>query len=159
VRSTGSKPPGTSTFNIEPAEEVISSDDQIEVLEGLPLGAISMGDWDDHEVLEQRPPVVKMAWPGLRSDWRNHTPYWMEPGIHARNQIGDCYAMVADMRLTQTQPFPGDEIYDLSTITPELRFSVTKHVNGDMYSIYDRLVEERVMLAESLLQKSQFDIS
>ena len=84
-----------------------------------------------------RPPSVKVRWSGPRVEWREHTPYWQEPEISARNQIGDCYAMVADAVLTQTQPFPGDELYASDNLIPELRFNVAKHYNGGMYSIYD----------------------
>ena len=67
--------------------------------------------------------------------------------------------MVADSILTRAQPFPGDEHHTMESFVPELRFSVAKHMSGDLYSIYDRLVEERVLIAESTLRKPQFDIS
>lgn len=83
VRFHGHGPPGASTFNIEP----------------VPLGAMFFGD------PENIAPVL--PWP--LGEWKSHYPYWKEPRILAREEIGDCYAMVVDSILTLEPPFPGDE--------------------------------------------------
>ena len=72
--------------------------------------------------------------------------------------MGDCYALVADSILTLAQPFPGDGHYDSPGVVPELRFDVKRLSSIGSYSIFDRLVEERVILAESLLREPQFDL-
>ena len=41
VKSSGGKPPGTSSFNIEPSISENEADTTVEVLDSLPLGAIS----------------------------------------------------------------------------------------------------------------------
>ena len=118
------KPPGVSSFSVEPFTITHEPDDAVDVLDSLPLGAIFLDEMrgatsntsEMPEVGEQRPPVTKLAWPGPRSVWRDHSPYWQEPGIAARVQIGDCYAMVADAILTRNQPFLGDEYYDCSEV-------------------------------------------
>ena len=116
VRSASSKPPGASSFNIEPAIEEGYSDG-VEVLEGLPVGAIEIE-------LDSPLPRLGKEEPGLASmdpldeddgffcplsEWREHYPYWGQPGILARRIIGDSYVMVANSILTLGQPYPGDE--------------------------------------------------
>jgi hypothetical protein len=113
VKSQGQGPPGTSSFNIEPILET-DSNGQPEVLDSLPLGAICFGD------SEKLAPVL--PWP--LEEWREHYPYWNEPNILARENLGDCYAMMVDTSLTLEAPFPGGYRYDSSDLRPELRFRV-----------------------------------
>ena len=75
VKSGGSKPPGASTFNIEPTAMADDElDNHVEVLESLPLGAVFFGD------NEQLASVL----PWLIHEWREHYPYWNEPNIFAQ---------------------------------------------------------------------------
>ena len=75
MKSAGSKPPGTASFNIEPAvaEDVY---DDVEVLDGLPVGAIFINSEINRAGLtdewEDVPP-----WP--INEWREHYPYWNQP--------------------------------------------------------------------------------
>jgi len=111
VKSGSSKPPGTSTFNIKPTAVVdAESDDHVEVLESLPLGAIFFGD---NEQL-----ALVLPWP--IHEWREHYPYWNEPDIFAQRSIGDCYAMMVDSILTLEPLFPRDEQYASADLNPEL---------------------------------------
>ncbi|KAF8800080.1 hypothetical protein BYT27DRAFT_7118441, partial [Phlegmacium glaucopus] len=96
VKSNGSRPPGASTFNIEPAPLPESDwDERVEVLDSLPVGAI---------FLEEDSSVPLQTIPKGRDNYL----YWDEPGVAARSMIGDCYAMLAESILTLEQPFPGD---------------------------------------------------
>ena len=159
MKSAGNKPPGASSFNIEPTISENGSDAAVELLDSLPVGAIFVDEGSPSVTgATPRRTTGKSPWCGPRDEWRNHTPYWKEPGIRAREAIGDCYAMVADSILTLSQPFPGDDLYNSTNVLPELRFSITEHTSGDSYSVYDRLVEERVLLTKSLLKRPQFDI-
>ena len=106
-----------STFSIEPTLVEEDSDESVEVLDSLLVGAIFVegskpppsSEDGVMNPMNQKPPGVKLAWPGPRHEWREHTLYWQEPGIHAQSQLGDCYAMMADSILTRSQLFPGDE--------------------------------------------------
>ena len=67
-------------------------------------------------------------------DWRERYPYWNSPGILARREIGDCYAMVAEAILNTQQPYPGDELFENLTLLPELRFKVERQPNTENYT-------------------------
>jgi hypothetical protein len=117
VKSQGQGPPGASSFNVEPILET-DSEGQPEVLDSLPLGAIGFGD------PERLTSVV--PWP--LEEWREHYPYWNESCILARENIGDCYAMMIDTILTLEAPFPGDHLFDSSSIRPELASGSVKGI-------------------------------
>jgi hypothetical protein len=146
VHASGSKPPGKATFNIEPI--VVESSEEVEILDSLPIGAISIEDDIDE--------VLPFSFRPL-AEWREHYPYWQEPGIKARKEIGDCLAMIADAILTTQQPFPGDEFFDRADLRPELRFRVVK--GQAEYIIHDYLVQSHMSVTEDLLKRPQFDIS
>ncbi|KAF8814450.1 hypothetical protein BYT27DRAFT_7065198, partial [Phlegmacium glaucopus] len=150
ITSTGQKPPGVSAFNIEPASiQEIDSDEYVEVLDSLPVGAMCFRD------PSQMAPVI--PWP--RDEWREHYPWWNEPRILARPWIGDCYAMVADLILTLEQPYPGDEGFDFSDVPPELRFNIVKQTTTDSYVIEDQLTGLHSTIFRSMLENPKFDIS
>jgi hypothetical protein len=121
MRSSGSKPPGASTFNIEPAVTEGDSEGQVEVLEGLPLGAIYM-DSDSDESGSSSAEVDDFIIPWPVEEWRDHYPFWGQPGILARREIGDCHIMMAASVLTLGQPYPGDDYYLPDHLRPEMRF-------------------------------------
>ena len=77
------------------------SEEQAEILDSLPLGALCFGDAEG----------LTSAHPWPLDEWRSHYPYWNEPNILPRERLGDCYAMVADSILTLESPFPGDHLY------------------------------------------------
>ena len=86
MRASGSKPPGTATFNIEPTLGECESEDFVEVLDGLPLGAMAFGDLDPSQFhplnkwMELTAPVLL----GPISTWRESYPRWKEQGVWAR---------------------------------------------------------------------------
>jgi hypothetical protein len=147
VHASGSRPPGKAAFSIEPVASGL--DDSVEVLDSLPLGAI---DFEDDEAV-----MPVSYWP--IEEWGEHYPYWDEPHILAREEIGDCYGMVADAILTTDQPYPGDDLFDVDQIRPEMRFSIFFQEKTQDYLIKDQLVDAEVVIARSLLEKPQFDIS
>lgn len=127
------------------------SDDHVEILDSLPLGAIRFDDDDsDQEIAEGMRP---------EPDWRENYPLWCMPGIHPRREIGDCYARVACSILTTEQPYPGDEIFDPDRMSPTLRFEVKRQYGSPDYYISDRLIEFRTPISKALLATPQFDIS
>jgi Zinc knuckle len=151
VQSQGRGPPGASTFNLEPVPETMS-EDGVEVLDSLPLGAVFIGDEEPEarELTAAHDPDI---------EWRYDYPYWSNPGIHARRKLGDCYAMVADAILTTQQPYPGDELFATENLRPELRFIITKQQGTGDYWIRDQLTHSREIIARSLLQNPKFNIS
>ena len=160
MKSSGSKPPGTLAFNLEPTINEQVSEDFIEVLEGLPLGAMAFGDLDPSQInpsnkwMELTAPVLF----GPIDEWRDQYPRWKEPGVWACHRIGDCYVLVADSVLTLSQPFPGDEQFEMSELRPELRFRVTRSPTDNEYVIQDHLIQESVTIAKLMLEKPCFNL-
>jgi hypothetical protein len=146
MHASGSKPPGKAAFSIEP---VFDEGNGIEVLDSLPLGSVM------YETTES---VLPACYCPLE-EWRGHYLYWCDPLIHARNEIGDCYAMVADAILTLDQPYPGDEYFSTDSLRPEIRFNVTYQEDLHEYWIQDRLVDVQVSVSRTLLERPKFDIS
>jgi RNase H-like domain found in reverse transcriptase/Integrase zinc binding domain/Reverse transcriptase (RNA-dependent DNA polymerase)/Retroviral aspartyl protease/Zinc knuckle len=162
VKASGSKPPGTSAFSLEPIVHEQDSDEFVEVLDDLPVGALAFGDLEPSQInpsnkwMELTAPVLF----GSMEEWRDHYPRWKEAGVWARRRIGDCYALVADEILTKSQPFPGDELLENNELRPELRFRVIKNTNGHIpgYDIHDYLTHNTVTIPLSLLKKPRFNI-
>ena len=158
VRSSGSKPPGASAFNIEPVADEL--EESVEVLDSLPLGALALGDLHpldfapSNKWMELSAPVILES----IEDWRQSYPHWKEPGVWARRRMGDCYALVADAILTLAQPFPGDEDFEGSDVRPELRFRVFKDLNNDQYIVQDHLAIESIVIPIELMKKPNFNI-
>lgn len=155
VRTDGPRPPGTSTFNIEPLAPNHESDEFVEVLDSLPVGSMAFEDYDppflhpSNKWMEYTAPVIF----GPLSDWREQYPRWNDSGVWARRQLGDGYALVADAILTLAQPFPGDESYDSTDLRPELRFRIIRCALEPEYIIQDYLTHEDVVVPKSLLQQ------
>ena len=138
VRSQGRGPPGASSFNVEPVPFTeTDSDDDAEILDSLPLGALFFGD----------PDRLTSVHPWPIENWQDHYPYWDEPNLLAREHIGDCYAMVVDTILTLEAPYPGDARYTYPELRPELRFYIKRLVATRDYVINDRLTRSRLVLA------------
>ena len=160
MRASGSKPPGATMFNIEPAMDEQVSEEQVEVLDSLPLGAMAFEDEDP----DQYDPSTKWSeWTapvilGPIEEWRDSYPRWKDPGVWTRREIGDCYALVADSILTLSQPFPGDELSEAGDLRPEHRFRVRKKDTTPEYIIQDHLIQGIVILPESLIKKPSFNI-
>ena len=150
VKSQGRGPPGASSFNLEPVHlSETDSDDQPEILDSLPLGAMFFGDPDRLTSVQ--------PWP--IDEWESHYPYWDEPYVLARERIGDCYAMVIDTILTLEAPYPGDARYDYPELRPELRFHVKRQSVTRDYVIRDRLTDSRCVLSRDLLEDPEFNVS
>jgi hypothetical protein len=161
MKASGSKPPGTSAFSLEPVvNELEDSDDFVEILDDLPVGAMAFGDLDpvqympSNKWMELSAPVVL----GPLDEWRQSYPRWKEPGVWARRRIGDFYALVADSILTHSQPFPGDEDFKDDDLRPELRFRVFKSTNSPEYVIHDHLILDSATIPASLVKKPHFNI-
>ena len=150
VRSQGNGPPGASSFSVEPVPLTeTDSEDGIEILDSLPLGAMFFGD--SGQMTSVNP------WP--IEEWRDHYPHWNEPQAIARQYIGDCYAMVVETILTLEVPFPGDTRYDAPRMRPEFRFHIKRLGYTRDYVLTDRLIGSRTVLARSLLENPEFDVS
>ena len=85
VKSRGSRPPGLASFNIEPTMIEHETDDPVEVLDSLPLGALAFGDVElsdlnpSNKWMELTAPVLLE----LIDEWRKHYPRWKETGVWA----------------------------------------------------------------------------
>ena len=131
IKLSGQGPPGKSAFSVEPVPLTdTESEEQAEILDSLPLGAICFGDSEN--LTSIRP------WP--LNEWRSHYPYWKN--IPPREHIGDCYAMAADCILTLEPPFPGDNLYYDPDLRLELRFHVCREEDMHDFIIHDRLTEK-----------------
>ena len=160
VKSSGSKPPGASTFSVEPVVDESSFEDSVEVLESLPLGAMAFGELETHQYhpsnkwMEFTAPVLF----GPLDEWRDTYPRWKEPGVWTRRKLGDCYALVADSILTLAIPFPGDNRFVNLDLRPELRFRVFKDFLKPEYMIQDFLVHETITVSEEMLKNPHFNL-
>ena len=160
VKSSGSKPPGTATFNVEPVLDEQSFEDSVEVLDSLPLGAMAFGDLETDQYhpsnkwMEFTAPVIF----GPLDEWRDSYPRWKEQGVWARRKLGDCYALEADAILTLSMPFPGDNRFVNLDLRPELRFRVFKDFLKPEYMIQDFLVHETITVSEELLKNQHFNL-
>ena len=133
VKSGTGKPPGTSDFNIE-------FNDEVEVLESLPLGMMELETWNQP-----------------KTNWRETYPAWDQLGAKARPIIGDCYAMMAEYILTYQQPYSRDDLY--SPIDPPYEhFEITKH-SPNVYLIVNLLTGFQLKIKKSYLANQCFDIS
>ena len=150
IKSQGRGPPGAASFNVELMSLLeIGDDDDTEVLESLPLGAMFFGD--PEKLAPLHPPPL--------NEWRLHYPYWDEPNMLARRRIGDCYAMMVDSILTLASPYPGDDVYDVPELRPELRFSVKWKARTRGYEVTNRLTETEAMIPRHLLEDPDFNLS
>ena len=160
VKSSGSKPPGTSTFSVEPVVDEQGFEDSVEVLDSLPLGAMAFGELDTHQYtpsnkwMELTAPVLF----GPLDEWRDSYPRWKETGVWARRKLGDCYALIADSILTLAIPFPGDNRFVNLDLRPELRFRVFKDFLKPEYMIQDFLVHETITISEAMLKNPHFNL-
>ena len=125
------------------------SEEQAEVLDSLPLGAMFFGD-------PERLASV-MPWP--IKEWSHHYPEWSKPNILAREKLGDCYAMMTDTILTLEPPFPGDHLYCVLDLRPELRFHVRQEKGTRNYLVNDRWTGTRTVIEKDLLENPDFDVS
>ena len=160
VKSTGGKPPGTSSFNIEPSISENEDDATVEVLDSLPLGAISFEPDTIFSKITLREPSEEEledipSWPV--SEWQDHYPYWKRPDILASRSMGYVYLMAANTVLTLEQPYPGDQLFMTSNLRPEHRFLVRERQFE--YEIYDALVDTHVFLPKHLLKIPRFNLS
>ena len=102
------RPPRASSFSVEPIPSpTTDSDEELEVLDSLLLGAMFFAD----------PERLTSAVPWPINEWKTHYPYWDEPNVLPRERMGDCYAMIVDTILTLASPFPGDTLYDAKHIS------------------------------------------
>ena len=156
VKSTGGKPPRTTSFNIEPA---INEDDSdgVEVLDGLPVGAIFIDSDGEITVLTDSSDEDDdvPAWP--LNEWRDYFPFWNQRGVWTRRQIGDCYLMMADSILTLGQPYPGDEQFQVDNFKPYERFDI--RIRRSECIVHDTLTDKRVKLNPALLRNPHFNIT
>lgn len=118
--------------------------DHVEVLDSLPSGVISMGEEEPYERHAN----------GLLQNGGNIIP----TGIPARWAIGDCYGLVADAVLHLGQPYPGDDLFEMDRIRPELRVNVTRKRQTGDYTIHDQLDDSRLVVPRSLLIRPKFDL-
>ena len=125
------------------------SEERVEVLDSLLLGAMFFGDPEQGALV--------LPWP--ISDWKDHYPYWREPCVFPRASIGDCYVMVVDSILTTEAPFPGDQLFDAPNLCPELRFHIYRKEGTQNYVVEDRLAGNQQVLSMSLLENEDFNVS
>ncbi|PPR06088.1 hypothetical protein CVT26_005294 [Gymnopilus dilepis] len=159
VKASGSKPPGVSNFNVEIIPEEGQSDQSVEVLDSLPLGAI---DFDNP------PEPYRNIWATQDADWQT----WQH--VFPRKQMGMAPAMVIKDILTRMQPYPGDERYvdlvkegfridkrfdvrPLSVYSPYVSQSNGQITTGHM--IIDKLTDFRVKLWVTESDNPRFDLA
>ncbi|KAF8877753.1 hypothetical protein CPB84DRAFT_1852580 [Gymnopilus junonius] len=93
----GDKPPGMSSFHVELGAIADGPDDEVKVLDSLPLGSIDF----IHLGLNKE----------LKFKNSGHPSWIHEPGWYPRNRLGDCYAMMAKHILSNYGPYPVKEFW------------------------------------------------
>ena len=125
----GKKPSGASNFSVEVLAVQPDSDsiEEIEVLDGLPLGAISFERLDLNV-----------------EEINKFTPPWVSDGlaVFVRSKLEDCYAMNIEFMLHSWDHYPGDEKYDsVPVINFGQRFLVVRNGDAESYHILDLLTK------------------
>ncbi|KAJ3514734.1 hypothetical protein NLJ89_g2201 [Agrocybe chaxingu] len=163
VAASGSHPPGTSSFNINIVHGSSHDDDEVEVLESLPLGSITIehdipSDDDHSELSDDSSSEDEEPDP-----WSVPIPDWMQPHYSIpRKRLGDAFAMVAEYNLAKAQPYTGDERFEKAVRTSGFdvskRFRVRKLSRSFpvKYRIHDQLANFTVVIQKSLLEKPDF---
>ena len=137
VKSSRQGPPGKSVYSLELVPQMgTDSEETAEILDSLPLRALCFGDSEE----------LTSACPWPLDEWHIHYPYWNEPNILARETIGDCYSMVADTILTQQPPFPGDNLYCVPDLCPELHFHIQRDEETWDYLLCDQWTGGQVVI-------------
>ena len=124
-------------------------DEPAEVLDSLPLDAMCFSD------LEQLTSV--QPWP--LDKWKYHYPYWYEPNILAWENLVNCYTMMADSILTRAAPFPGDKLFHIPDLRPELWFYILHDTETPNYILNDWLTCSRTEIVWHVIENPTFDIS
>ena len=160
VKSSGGKPPGTSSFNIEPPISESEIDVSVEVLDSLPVGAIAFEPMNIYsETIPKEPSEQELedipSWP--ISEWQDHYPFWKQPDILANRSMGYSYIVVANTILTKGQPYPGDDLSTAPTRRPEYRFRIQERQL--CYEVYDTFVGRQVSLPKHLVKQPCFNLS
>ena len=139
------KPPGVPSYSMEMTlvEDVSDFED---VLESVPLGYLGMRM--DHV-------------PGNdeQEDWRSYYPYWQQPDLSARKQIGNCHVMTIKYQLTVQQPYPGDELAMAFPCQPADRFTI-HHLKkgGNTFKIQDNLVGFEIEITQDKINEEKFNL-
>jgi len=145
VSHQGTKPPGAANYSVEiSALDPTIESDETEVLDSLPLGAMSL-------------------------EGTNDEPFWYESiygkNTPARPALGDCYAMFIEWILSSWKEYPVDERFKQSntfTETSELkeRFLIkrTGRSRKLCYLITDSFIGFRIKVPLTLLEKPMFDL-
>ena len=136
------KPPGIPSYSMDMAfiEDIDSDPDQNETLESMPIGLIGF------ETGTEEPESA------AKDNWRKWYPLWQYPAGSARDQLGNCYEMMAEYILTIQQPYPGDDQAKKKhpSFYPPERFEV-KQVRGNPsnFRITDSLSGMRTVISKS----------
>ncbi|PPQ83392.1 hypothetical protein CVT26_012894, partial [Gymnopilus dilepis] len=149
IHSSGSKPPGLSTHNVEFVDD--NNYENVEVLDSLPLGAISFDELDSRSDT-----VSEHAWvSGVATHQTWQHPAYFIP----RRSMGDCYLMVATELLESQSKFTGDE--PVHTDVTNRRFELTRQntdKQGVFYFIEDKLAGTFTKVWLSDLKNPHFDL-
>ena len=88
------KPPRLPSYSMG-MSIIEETDSDEEILTSMLVGSVNMR-------LDDIPEKVK--------GWQKWYPSWQHPQALAREEIGNCYEMMAEYLLTTLQPYLGDEI-------------------------------------------------
>ena len=142
------KPPRVPSYSMD-MTIIVDDNDIGDVLQDMPVGAISIG------------PVVARATDEPNEDWRKWYPIWKHPQSLAPEQIGECYEMTAEYLLTIHQPYPGDKLLSewVQDCSPHNRFTVKQpSKNVSKFRIHDRFNSFECVVSKCLLRNPKFNL-
>jgi hypothetical protein len=149
VKASGSKPPGIPSYSVQ-MEVLEDLSEHDKVLDSMPVGVITL--MPDTIPVTERLPVPE-------PNWQQNYPIWQQPGILARKEIGDCYAMTTEYLWTIQQPYLKDNLWSNVNCRPDSQFSVTRlRKDIDQFRIIDQLTDFQVCVPCTHLDNLRFDL-
>jgi len=175
VKSSGSKPPGAAMFNMEllSVDEFPNEDDNIEVLDSLPLGSVpnlddTVEDYSHKEPYIEEPhednfdrhcgPTIEIFCGYNKIHGLPEAKAHYQAPIH---QIGDAYVQAMQRTLLACRPYPGDDHFNRSHLyKPEACFMISQGISDPgHYKIHDTHCGFDIKIPIRLLENSLFDLS
>ena len=161
VSHKGNKPPGASSFSVEMAAVRLEeeSTEEVEILESLPLGAISFESEGDLSLGNFD--IYNSPYTDCFLDDLDIFPPWVHSGrtVFPRPWIGDCFAMNIEWLLATYGRYLGDEKFSPEPVEEfGQRFIARKIRNKKAYHILDIRTNFEINVPTELLDNPAFDI-
>ena len=134
---------------------------EVEVLESLPLGAISLEPESEDDITLGNFDIHNSPYMDCFINDLDIYPSWVHSGrtTFPRPRIGDCFTMNIEWQLATYGLYPGDEKFDSKPVVEfGQRFIAQRIRNKKSYHISDIWTEFQVNISMDLLDNPTFDI-